>query len=59
MSEPTTTTVKPERVGLSSSGGGVAIWVGEEIRLQLDWPQASQLHALLSAEFRGTEKANQ
>lgn len=44
----TSTTSNSERVGLSPSGGGVAIWVGEEIVLRLDWDQARQLHALLA-----------
>ena len=45
MTEKTTTT---ERVGLSPSGGGVGIWVGDQLRLRLDWDQARQLHALLA-----------
>ena len=44
MSEKTTST---ERVGLSPSGQGVAVWIGDEIRLTLDWDQARQLHRLL------------
>lgn len=45
MTEKTTTT---ERVGLSPAGQGVAVWIGDEIRLTLDWDQARQLHALLA-----------
>lgn len=47
MTEKTTTTTT-ERVGLSPSGQGVAVWVGDEIVLRLDWDQARQLHALLA-----------
>ena len=51
----TSTTSYFERVGLSPSGGGVAIWVGEEVRLQLDWDQARQLHRLLADQFAERE----
>lgn len=51
----TSTTSNFERVGLSPSGGGVAIWVGEEVRLQLDWDQARQLHRLLADQFAERE----
>ena len=36
-----------QRTGMSSSGVGVAVWLGEEIRLHLTWEQARQLHRLL------------
>lgn len=48
MSEPNPTTCKTERVGLSPSGGGIAVWVGDEIVLRLDWDQARQLQTLLN-----------
>ncbi|CAM4037574.1 hypothetical protein [Helcobacillus massiliensis] len=49
MSEPTISTT--ERVGLSPSGGGVAVWVGDAVRLTLDWDQARQLHRLLTDQL--------
>lgn len=52
--ESTTTT---ERVGLSPSGGGVAVWLGDQIRLTLDWDQALQLHRLLVDQFDRGESA--
>lgn len=34
-------------VGLSPSGGGVAIWPGDEIVMRLTWPRAQGLRDLL------------
>ena len=46
-----------ERVGLSPSGGGVAVWLGDQIRLTLDWDQALQLRRLLVDQFDRGESA--
>lgn len=54
MTEKTTTTT--ERIGISPSGGGIAVWVGEEIALRLDWEQARQLYILLADQFDGAER---
>ena len=43
--ESTTTT---ERVCLSPSGQGVAVWVGDQVRLRLDWDKTRQLQVLLA-----------
>lgn len=51
----TTTTTRPERVAVSPSGGGLAVWVGDEVRLRLDWEQARQLHALLADQLDGED----
>lgn len=37
-----------DRVAISPSGGGVGIWVGDQLRLRLDWDQARQLQVLLN-----------
>ena len=54
MTEKTTTTT--ERIGISPSGGGIAVWVGEEITLHLDWEQARQLYTLLADQLDGAER---
>ena len=46
---------KTTPIAISPSGAGVAIWVGEEVRLQLDWDQARQLHRLLADQFAERE----
>ena len=50
------TTAPADRVGISPSGGGLTVWVGEEIALQLTWDQARQLHALLVDQLDGAER---
>ncbi|MDO5535065.1 MAG: hypothetical protein Q4F65_10485 [Propionibacteriaceae bacterium] len=46
------TTAPADRVGISPSGGGIAVWVGDDVRLTLDWDQARQLHALLADQLK-------
>lgn len=48
MTDNTTTS---KRRGVSPSGGGLAVWVGDERLAQLDWDQARQLHALLADQL--------
>lgn len=48
MPEQETANQAADRVAISPSGGGVGIWVGDQLRLRLDWDQARQLHALLA-----------
>lgn len=38
------------RVGVSSSDSGVAIWVGDEVKLRLSWEQKRMLETLLYFE---------
>ena len=51
MAEKTTISHQTERVAISPSGGGTRIWVGDDVRLTLDWEQARQLHRLLANEL--------
>lgn len=44
-------TTMSKRIGVSPSGGGLTVWVGDEHLAQLDWDQARQLHALLADQL--------
>lgn len=50
---------KTTPIAISPSGAGVAIWVGDEVKLGLDWKQAHQLHRLLADQFRGAREAGE
>lgn len=52
MTDRLTAASPPDRVAISPSGGGIAVWVGDDVRLTLDWEQARQLHALLTDQLR-------
>lgn len=41
-----------DRIAISPSGGGLALWVGDEIALRLTWEQARQLDAILGDQLR-------
>lgn len=47
----TTTKSYPERISVSPSGAGLDGWVGDEVRVRLDWEQVPQLHALLAHQL--------
>lgn len=44
-------TTMSKRIGVSPSGGGLAVWVGDDLLTRLDWDQARQLRALLDDQF--------
>lgn len=52
MTDRTTIALPADRIAISPSGGGLALWVGDEIALRLTWEQARQLDALLADQLR-------
>ena len=44
-------TTMSKRIGVSPSGGGLAVWVGDDLLTRLDRGQARQLRALLDDQF--------